>query len=64
MDKVEIEILENGLIKMSTDKVSMPNHGNCEMFLREMVKLAGGEASRKGKRGALTHTHDGNTHTH
>jgi hypothetical protein len=57
MDSVKITILEDGTIKMETDKVSMPNHMNAEAFLRDISKLAGGEITRKGKRGAIEHSH-------
>ena len=63
-DKMEIEVLADGTFKVSTDKVSMPNHGNAEMLIREMVKLGNGTVERKGKQGKLTHSHDGHTHTH
>lgn len=68
-DKIEIEILEDGTIKVSTDKVSMPNHANAEAFLREMARLAGGpvERTRKGHSHAHTHEHEhehGGEHHH
>jgi len=68
-DKIEIEITEDGLIKSSTDKVSMPNHANAEMFLREMARLAGGPTERKRKHGhtghhAHEHEHGGEHHSH
>lgn len=70
MDKIIIEVLEDGTIKTTTDKVSMPNHSNAEGFLREMARLAGGTVKRVMRLGAdLTsalraHTHDGHTHSH
>lgn len=66
-DKIEIEILLDGTIKMSTDKISAPNHGGAEMLLREIVAMAGGQASRKAKPGHAMHTHaveNGKTITH
>lgn len=57
-DKVKITILEDGTIKTETDAVSLPNHSNCEAFLREMAKLAGGTIERKAKHGHATHSHD------
>lgn len=62
-DTIKITILEDGTIKTETDKVSMPNHQNAEMFLRDVGKLAGGTVERKNKSGH-THTHGGITHTH
>lgn len=69
-DKIEIEILEDGTIKTSTDKVSMANHSNAEGFLREMARLAGGVVKRVIKGGASAahalhvHASDGHTHSH
>jgi len=47
MDKMAIEILADGTIKSTiSGKVSMPNHQNAEMFLRDIARLAGGETTR------------------
>jgi hypothetical protein len=64
MDIVEIEILEDGTIKISTDKVSMANHTNAEGFLREIVSAAGGEVKRTKKAQGQMHDHDGHFHSH
>jgi len=65
-DKMIIEVLEDGTIKTTTDKVSAPNHMNAEAFLRETARLAGGPTERKHKHGgtAHTHTHEGEHHHH
>lgn len=67
MDKIQIEILEDGTIKVSTDRVSMPNHVNAEGFLRQMFALTGGEITRRAKHAAShvfgqshSHSHDQN----
>ena len=60
-DKIKISVLPDGSFKVETDRVSQANHGNAEMLLREMVKLAGG-ASKTTRKGH-THTHD-HTHDH
>jgi hypothetical protein len=63
-DTIQIEILPNGTIKTSTDRVSMPNHANAEQFLREIGRLAGGAVDRKRKVGHV-HTHeDQHDHEH
>ena len=64
MDKVKISILEDGTIRMDTDRISQPNHGNCEMLIREMIKLSGGKAERKHKHGGNAHTHSHGEHEH
>jgi len=66
MDKLKIEISEDGTIKTSSDAVSMPNHQSAEAFLREMARLAGGTTTRRHKHGhSHTHTHEhGHDHNH
>lgn len=67
-DQIQIEILEDGTFKIETDAVSGPNHGNAEMLIRELARLAGGTHKRTLKVGASlhhhshTHTQDGHTH--
>lgn len=69
MDNITFEILPDGTIKTTTDKVSMPNHANAEAFLREVARLAGGTVERKRRHGHThSHTHEhehgGEHHTH
>lgn len=67
-DAINIEVLADGTIKVTTDQVSMPNHQNAEEFLRFMAELAGGKQTRVRKAGAHHHHHDhahlGHGHTH
>lgn len=69
-DIVEIEVTDDGLIKVSTDKVSQENHENCESVYRLVASMAGGSTRRVLKPGVSlqaalhAHTHDGHTHTH
>jgi len=64
-DKIQIEITPEGLIKTSTDKISLPNHAGSEAFIREMARLAGGKVERKRKHGhSHTHSHQGEHHHH
>jgi hypothetical protein len=60
-DVIDIEILPDGSIKVSTDKVSASNHMNAEKFLQFMAELAGGTTQRTRKAHAHTHSHK-NTH--
>ena len=62
-DDIEIEILEDGTIKSTTNPVSGANHANAEQFLALMGRMAGGETTRVRKGTAHTHTH-GHAHTH
>lgn len=68
-DTIKIEVLEDGTIKTTTDKVSMPNHANAEAFLREVARLAGGKTERKARHGHIgghvhEHEHGGEFHSH
>lgn len=56
-DKFTIEILPDGTIKVSTDKVSAANHVNAEKFIREMFNKAGGEVEIRHKHGKTIHHH-------
>lgn len=64
-DALNIEILEDGTIKTTTDAVSGANHANAEQFLAYIATLAGGETSR-AKRGDVqtTHHHHHGEHEH
>lgn len=54
-DKIEIEVLSNGDIKVTTDPISQPNHLAADKFLKFLEELAGGTS---------THTKRGKAHTH
>lgn len=65
MDKIEIEILPDGTLKMTTDRVSMPNHTNTERLIEEIIKGMGGQVERKRKAGHHHHhNHGDNNHEH
>jgi hypothetical protein len=42
-DTLIIEILADGTIKTTTDKISGANHANAEQFLRTASQMVGGE---------------------
>lgn len=63
LDRIPIEILDDGTIKFTTDAVSGPNHAAAEAFLRECAKLAGGETTRTRRADTHTHAHS-HTHSH
>ncbi len=63
-DTIEVEVLEDGSLKITTGKVSMPNHTNAEGLIRELVTGMGGKSQRVRK-GLHTHTHEqGHEHEH
>lgn len=66
-DQISIEITENGLIKIDTDSISMPNHAAAEGFLRALQQLAGGKTDVAHKHGVKGQTHNhshGQEHSH
>lgn len=57
-DNITLTILENGTVRIETDKISGPNHANAEAALLFIAKEMGGEVTR-------THRHPGgHVHTH
>lgn len=56
---MDVEILENGLIKITTNNnVSAPNHQSAEAFYSTVARLTGGESKRERIGKAHTHTHE------
>lgn len=56
-DKITIEILADGTLKLETDEVSLANHTNAENLVREMSKACGGPAAIRHKHGKAGHGH-------
>jgi hypothetical protein len=71
-DQMQVEILADGTLKVTTDKISMANHLNAEKFLRFADELMGGTVKitkrvgmSVGLHNALhDHAADGHVHTH
>lgn len=61
-DTIKIQVLEDGTVKVSTDKISMANHLSAEKFLANTFTLLGGEIKRKAKH-AMQHAF-GKQHDH
>lgn len=53
MDQLNITILQDGTIKVETDKISMVNHFTAEAFLHTLTIGAGGPQERKHKFGSV-----------
>lgn len=64
LDNLDIQILEDGTIKFTTDAVSGANHANAEQFLRLVGDLAGGETKRVRRPDRVHHHHDHVHHQH
>lgn len=62
-DTIQIEILPDGTIKVTTDAVSMPNHSSAERFMKDMEDMAGGKQTRE-RRGHGHHHHHEHHHDH
>ena len=71
-DILNVEILADGTLKITTDAVSMQNHMAAEAFLRQSSQLMGGQVKQVRRvnvnhnlRNVLdNHAHDGHTHSH
>lgn len=63
MDTFEIEILDDGTIKVTTGTVGQQNHVNAESFLQMIAKETGGNAKRTA-RGTHAHVHRHGTVEH
>lgn len=53
MDRMEIEILEDGTIKATTDKISAVNHSTAEAFMRQLATAGGTKQERKHRHGVV-----------
>lgn len=62
-DRIEVEILDDGSLKVTTDKISMGNHGSAEILIRELLSGAGGGVTRIRK-GHGHHHHGHGDHVH
>ena len=64
-DKLDIEILEDGTIQFSTDKISAKNHASADEFMAEIEKLCGGERVVEKRKQKYAHSHaKGVVHSH
>jgi len=52
-DILEVEVLEDGTLKVTSGKVSMPNHAGAEAFLRDLARGCGGKTERHHKAGVV-----------
>lgn len=66
-DRIQIQILDDGTIKSTTDPVSPENHAAADAFMKDLGKKTGGTVHREA-RGTSAHTHHhvdtGVTHSH
>jgi hypothetical protein len=50
---MNITILDDGSIKVETDKISQANHMTAEAFMRNIAQAGGGKQQRQHKHGVL-----------
>lgn len=53
MDQMQITVLQDGSLKIETDRISQANHMTAEAFLRNVAMVCGGKQERKHKQGVL-----------
>jgi len=64
-DKIDIEILEDGTIRFSTNAVSKKNHASADEFMAEIEKLCGGARIVEKRKQKYAHSHaKGVVHAH
>ena len=64
VDTLQIEILEDGTIKTTSDPISAANHANAEEFLKFLARMAGGETTRERRKDAQHLHRHRHHHTH
>lgn len=50
---MQITILEDGTIKVETDRISQANHMTAEAFLRNIAQAGGAQQTQKHKQGII-----------
>jgi hypothetical protein len=56
-DKLEVEILADGTIKLTSDPVSAPNHASAAEFFKTVARLSGGEVKTSKRKDKVHHNH-------
>lgn len=56
-DVIEVEVLSNGIVKVTTDVISSANHTNAEGLLEAIKSAAGGETLMEPRHDVHEHGH-------
>jgi len=64
MDSIEVEVLPDGSVKVTTPGISTANHRNADDLLRLVDQLMGGQTTKRRNPVARTHRHHGRMATH
>ena len=60
----EVEIREDGSLKVETGNMAGPHHGSADDFMAMLATLMGGAVDKKSKRKGLKHSHKHHGHEH
>jgi hypothetical protein len=63
-DAMTIEILEDGTVKVTTEKVSDVNHLSADNLLKHLEKILGGDTTSEKRPDAHAHAHHHHHHEH
>ena len=63
MDTMDLEILEDGTVSITTDKISDANHAKADELLKELEEMLGGAKTTKKNPKAKRHSHK-HVHAH
>lgn len=67
MDSIEVEILPDGRLKITTGKVSSARHGQVDALLREILADFDGEITKERRKDSFLgglHEHNETHHSH
>ena len=64
MDEITIEILEDGTLRVTTNKIGDVNHINAESLLKFIKDNMGGKVEVRKRKEAHQHVHSHIKHTH
>ena len=56
MDIINIEVLDDGTLKVTTDQISGANHRNADELLKLVDQLMGGETQKARRKETHSHT--------
>jgi len=64
MDEIQIEVLADGTIKVTTDPISPANHMNADQLINFLHRLTGGEQTKTKRTDVHRHGEHSHSHSH
>lgn len=64
MDVIDLEVLENGTLKITTPSLSDVNHARADALVQKLLELIGGDVVVERKQEEGHHHHEGTHHHH